>query len=434
MHGAIAKTLAQILDDSGIAADNKMAAYLTHIGVKQPSQFALMFKDTEAVNVWCQKFRSKVTFGDQEIHITEDDQHTAMTGAITAAFIECQCILRQQQQASMPAHPPTTPALTATPGTTPPSLEDKVPKTWPTGEYQRLIKQYHDNSGGTRHFPEKMVLGAERILVRMWHEHHKSKNYTAVTLGEIITNRTFTATGTVNSTVKRDRLDKTLTIDTSNNTLIQQEAKDWGPQTSMMILDALEAIQWAWILIQIGTEGEITTYIERFKTLTRRNAHRLPNIKALWDTFAWEIAVHMRTSSTFGQITSDLLSDPVQLADILSQPLTKKQKGKKGDGKGKTKMKTKNSWHNNSWHNNRQHNYNWNRPYQNTYQDNQYYGPAPRTYNQQTQPFPPVPPPPAALAAPYIQYQADKGKGKNKGKYNNTYKGQGHKGQGKNKQ
>ena len=300
MHGPVPRTLEQILDEAGIPNDHKMALYLRHIGVRQPSQFALMFKDADAVDAWCQKFKSRVTFGDEEIHITDDDRHTAMTGAVTAAFLECTDVLGQQRQAMAPT-PPVTPALptASTTGSTP-SLEDKVPKTWPAGKYQTLIKQYHENSGKTRHFPEKIVLGAERILVRMWHEHHKSKNYTAVTLGEIITNRTFTASGTMNSTVKRDRLDKTLTIDTSNNTLVQQETKDWDPQTSMMIIDALDAIQWAWILVQIGTETEITTYIDRFKTLTRRNAHRLPNIKALWDTFAWEIAVHMRTSTTFG--------------------------------------------------------------------------------------------------------------------------------------
>ena len=204
MHGPVAKTLEQILDAAGIPNDHKMALYLRHIGVKQPSQFALMFKDSDAVDAWCQKFKSRVTFGDEEIHIT-DDAHTAMTGAITAAFLECQDILGQQRQAMAPT-PPFTPALpSASPPTTTPSLEDKVPKTWPAGEYQTLIRQYHENSGKTRHFPEKTVLGADRILVRMWHEHHKSKNYTAVTLGEIITNRTFTATGTVNATVKRDR-------------------------------------------------------------------------------------------------------------------------------------------------------------------------------------------------------------------------------------
>ena len=141
--------------------------------------------------------------------------------------------------------------------------------------YQRLITQYHDNSGKTRHFPERTVLGADKILVRMWHEHHKSKNYTAVTLGEIITNRTFTALGTVNSTVKKDKLDKTLTIDTSNNTLIQQEQKDWDPQTSMMILDALDAIQWAWILI-LNSE-------QRTKSPPTSNVSRLSHVGTATD-------------------------------------------------------------------------------------------------------------------------------------------------------
>ena len=429
MHGPVAKTLEQILDEAGIPNDHKMALYLRHIGVKQPSQFALMFKDSDAVDTWCQKFKSRVAFGDEEIHITDDDSHTAMTGAVTAAFLECQDILGQQRQAMAPT-PPFTPALpTASPPTTTPSLEDKVPKTWPAGEYQTLIRQYHENSGKTRHFPEKTVLGADRILVRMWHEHHKSKNYTAVTLGEIITNRTFTATGTVNATVKRDRLDKTLTIDTSNNTLVQQETKDWDPQTSMMIIDALDAIQWAWILVQIGTETEITTYIDRFKTLTRRNAHRLPNIKALWDTFAWEIAVHMRTSTTFGQITANLLADPIQLADILSQPLTKKHKGKKGDGKSKYKGKKGNTWQNYNWYN-RQYYNQW-RPSPYSQQDNMFYGPAPRPQIQQYQAFPPAPPPPANTTTTYNSYNNEKGKGKQKGKYNNPHKG--YKGQGKNK-
>ena len=288
-------------------------------------------------------------------------------------------------------------------------MDDKVPKTWPQGEYQRLIQQYHDNSGKTRHFPEKTVLGADKILVRMWHEHHKSKNYTAVTLGEIITNRTFTALGTVNSTVKKDKLNKTLTIDTSNNTLIQQEQKDWDPQTSMMILDALDAIQWAWILIQLGSENEVTSYIERFKTLTRRNAHRLPNIKALWDTFAWEIAVHMRTSTPFGKITTDLLADPVQLADILSQPLPKKQKGEKGKGEGKNKSKYKSNWNQTQWYTTRPYWQPGRQPAQ--YQNNYSYGPSQRQpQNTQYNPFPLVPPPTQNMQYQYHPGPLAKGK------------------------
>ena len=215
-------TFEELLEQSGIPTTHQMAKYLTHIGVKHKSQFALMFKDTDALAAWCNKFKSKVTFGDQAIEITDEDIHSAMTGALTATNIQCKDDHDNQRILHMPAAPAAA-ALTHTTAPGIPAVDDKVPKTWPAGEYQRLIQQYHDNSGKTRHFPEKTVLGADKILVRMWHGHHKSKNCTAVTLGEIITNKTFTALGTVNSTVQKDKLDKTLTIDTSNNTLVQQD-------------------------------------------------------------------------------------------------------------------------------------------------------------------------------------------------------------------
>ena len=129
----------------------------------------------------------------------------------------------------------------------------------------------------------------------MWHEHTTSKNYQAVGLGEIITIRTFTATGSVNTNAKKDRSDKTLTIG-EHNTLVQQEQKEWDPQSMMMILDSLEAIRWAWILIQISSQDTIDTYINRFVQLTRKNPQRLPNIKEAWDTFSWKIALEMRSS------------------------------------------------------------------------------------------------------------------------------------------
>lgn len=50
----------------------------------------------------------------------------------------------------------------------------------------------------------------------------------------------------------RDKSDKTLTLDPEHNTFIEQEKKDWDPQSMMMILDLLGAIRWAWILIQMS--------------------------------------------------------------------------------------------------------------------------------------------------------------------------------------
>lgn len=126
--------------------------------------------------------------------------------------------------------------------------------------------------------------------------------------GDVI--RTFTPTGAVNSTAKRDKSDKTL---------VQQEQNDWDPQ-SMMILDLLDAIRWAGILIQISTQETIDAYIERCVQLTRKNPQRLHNVKEAWDTFSWTIAMLMRNNISFKQATEEILQDPVTIADILTYP------------------------------------------------------------------------------------------------------------------
>ena len=217
--------------------------------------------------------------------------------------------------------------------------------------YLWLWEFFKVSTGNTKTFPEKILLGAEQVVIRMWHEHTVSKNYQAVGLGEIITKRTFTATGSVNSTAKRDKSDKTLVLNPDDHTLVQQEQKDWDPQSMMMILDSLDAIRWAWILIQISNQESIDTYIERFIQLTRKNPQRLANVKEAWDTFSWTIAMQMRNNKTFKQATEEILQDPVTIADILSQPPRKKPKSGKGkDKKGKGKGKTKNRY--NTWQTN----------------------------------------------------------------------------------
>ena len=98
----------------------------------------------------------------------------------------------------------------------------------------------------------------------------------------------------------------------------------------------------------------------------------------------------MRTSTPFGKITTDLLADPVQLADILSQPLPKKQKGEKGKGKGKNKSKYKSNWNQTQWYTTRPY---WQPSRQQPqYQNNYSYGPLQRQpQNTQYNPFPPTP-------------------------------------------
>ena len=333
------------LTDNGIPDDSPILEYLDWAGIRTKNSLAMFFASDDKITEWTEKFANEITFGtpEKKIHIPIEDRRRGLLACLIATWNVCRDDFAAARQSKLPMTPAATaPSASATPAT---SSDEKIPKTWPKGIYQQLITDYKVSTGNTKTFPEKIILGAEQVVVRMWHEHTVSKNYQAVGLGEIITKRTFTATGSVNSTAKRDKSDKTLVLNPDDHTLVQQEQKDWDPQSMMMILDSLDAIRWAWILIQISNQESIDTYIERFIQLTRKNPQRLANVKEAWDTFSWTIAMQMRNNMTFKQATEEILQDPVTIADILSQPPRKKPKSGKGkDKKGKGKGKTKNKY------------------------------------------------------------------------------------------
>ena len=75
---------------------------------------------------------------------------------------------------------------------------DKPPKDFPQWADQIEIYNKRLLGGERREFPVKELLGAEEVLARLWHEHTKSNMYKALTLGEIISRRTWAAGGELN--------------------------------------------------------------------------------------------------------------------------------------------------------------------------------------------------------------------------------------------
>ena len=327
------------LQEAGIRPDHAIVGYLTHIGLISDIAFVEFKPDTVELAGWCDKFKAEITFGDNKIGPIDGDQ----LDVLKASLIATHKSITKKLGSTLPAGPPTT-------GTTVPSVitlkdsEDKAPKVLPPGIYADLVEAYNKVTinGQRRTFPEKLLLGAEKIIARMWHEHVKSKCYTGVKLGELLQHRHFTATGSVNNRVTDKTNETVLTIDADTKTLIEKNKQEWDPHTLLMILDGLEAIKWAWTLIRLGDEVDINNFIQRFETLTRRHNDRLQQIKAAWNTFSWQIAMQMRGGVTFKQASQDVIQDTVQLTDILTQPSPKKQrresspyKGGKGKGKGK---------------------------------------------------------------------------------------------------
>ena len=105
-----------------------------------------------------------------------------------------------------------------------------------------------------------------------------------------------------------------------------------------MLIDAIEAIRWAWILLRYGTETVVNRYVDWFIKLVRKHAQRIPNVKSLWEDFSWDIAMSMRANETFQLITEDLMSDVTRVTDTMQQPLTKRPRtGKGADSKAKAR-------------------------------------------------------------------------------------------------
>ena len=314
-------------------------AYLKAIKVQTSSTIAVYFKDVNAVQTTIQKLTAGITVRGTEYKLGTDDPD-----AIAASWIVLyEIVVKAKYQASVTAAAPT-PTPTPMPMAAASSTTDKdtIPKTLPAGVYNQLVKDYNDVTlnGEKREFPEKVLLGADKVLARTRHEHTVSKHYTAVTLGEIMSQRVFTALGTVNAARKKDDLDKRLVVD-SKHQLVSKEPSDWDVRGLNMIQDGIDAVRWAWILIKFGTEKAVNKYCDWWITLVRGNSAKLPQIKTLWESFAWDIAMRMRQTETFNTITDELM------AALMQSPRKKQRttdnhdryqeriKGTKANGKGR---------------------------------------------------------------------------------------------------
>ena len=376
------------LQEAGIRPDHAIVGYLTHIGLISDIAFVEFKPDTVELAGWCDKFKAEITFGDNKIGPIDGDQLDVMKASLIATHKS----ITKKLGSTTPAGPPPT-------GPTVPSVitlkdsEDKTPKALPPGIYADLVEAYNKVTinGQRRTFPEKLLLGAEKIIARMWHEHVKSKCYTGVKLGELLQHRHFTATGSVNNRVTDKTNETVLTIDADTKTLVEKNKQEWDPHTLLMILDGLEAIKWAWTLIRLGDEVNTNNFIQRFETLTRRHNDRLQQIKAASNTFSWQIAMQMRGGVNLKQASQDVIQDTVQLT---TQPSPKKPRResspyKGGKGKGKGKQYWRPSHFNRRYQNQPYHNpppYQY-QPIQNNPQTQQV-----QQWQQQTQWNPPPPP------------------------------------------
>ena len=223
----------------------------------------------------------------------------------TASWEDC-IKLRNPPAPAVPAPAPVAPAATT---------DEKPPKTLSSTIWSTQINKYNNVQlgGKDREFPTTMITGAETVLARMYHEHHVSKLYTVVKLGEILQHRVYTATGSVNSMGTKSKDTGLLTV--SNGVLETKEDRVWDPEGQWAILDALESIRWAMIFVDLGTEESVIRWTDWFTKLCRQHPKKITALKSLWTHASWRVAMAMRTGSTFETITTTIMIDQPYLQE-----------------------------------------------------------------------------------------------------------------------
>ena len=170
-----------------------------------------------------------------------------------------------------------------------------------------------------RKFPEPEVLGAEQILGRMWHEHTVSKNYTPIGLGEIPQRRSFTAAGEVNPLQKHTKSSQVLRVE--DDKVIQDDVDDkgWTPRSILAIMDGVNSVRWALVLLEIGEESVVHTFCDWYFMKVRSRPQKLEQLRAFWDAAGWKTAMGMKSGKTFGEMTEAIMVD----VDLLNECLSK---------------------------------------------------------------------------------------------------------------
>ena len=156
---------------------------------------------------------------------------------------------RRDWRARMAAVPASSAAFPPVPGTTAlpapaPVPEDKAPKNFP--QWAAQIERYNGRlfEGKRRHFPDRLLVGAESILARMWWE-HETKAFTPVSLGEIVSKRTFQASGEINHVAVSRASQSSQTLRVVGAELVASEDKPWDPRSLIALVDGAEAARWA---------------------------------------------------------------------------------------------------------------------------------------------------------------------------------------------
>ena len=306
-------SLTEILDEA--AAGRDLRRYLGLRGIKTIGTLALLAADEDQFQKnLIDPLMASFGTGSDRVHLPEEEKPIAR-----AVLLHTWSLAKSSWARYMA---PLVPAVVApsSGGTSAAAAsgtsERKVPRALPPGKWSELVAAYNNVTlnGKPRSFPVKELLGAETVITRLWYERHISKMYTPLQLGELLQQRSFTASGEINPLSKSPKKSGILTVDEERN-LVEADDPTWVPRSVLSVLDGLQAARWA----QTGDEEDVNIFIEQMVQRARSKPDRMSQFVTYWHAAMWRVAIDMRSGEPFGKATQTVCEDLAFYHDMISK-------------------------------------------------------------------------------------------------------------------
>ena len=227
----VPQDLQQFIEQAGVSS----IAVFSRIGITEDEV------RTRLVQPWAEKQKG-------DVPSPEDALKIAVAEATVLAAWDCANKVRLSELNQATSSIPT---VVPSPG----QSTSSTPTTLRPGVWDEQVKKFENMWTPPRVFPQKILIGSEVVLARLLYEATVTRLFTPLRLGELLKNRAYASSGLVNQLAMKRSEDQVLGWKRRGETAeFVPTQPQYDPRSSRTVVDALEAVKWAYTWAGYGSD------------------------------------------------------------------------------------------------------------------------------------------------------------------------------------
>ncbi|OLP81577.1 hypothetical protein AK812_SmicGene37863 [Symbiodinium microadriaticum] len=115
--------------------------------------------------------------------------------------------------------------------------------------------------------------------------------------------------------------DKELVVDVDRDRLVAKDTEDsWEPRSMLAVIDALDALRWAYILLEYGHEFDVCALFDDFIHKARQRPQQLDAFRSYYESATWKLCRELRSGRTFAESVAAVREDLQLFQEVMSRP------------------------------------------------------------------------------------------------------------------